>query len=286
MILGLVSIIFGVLVLMIIYPYSFDSFSSITTYLALVLLIVFGSRIFYVDFKQYLKHNKEKDVYLAEMNQQLSLNQIPDYPSYEVIRNSKVLRKVTKLITFGQIKNAQPILNNDIAFKASQLKFMFFSWLFKENDEYRIYKTWKKVYKRINAATYDVISNLIDDLKQGSYLVDIANSKTEHLTSGSYILKQENQTWTLIKIPIHTKYVADDFYGMMIYDQSIDQAPYVFLEEDILTKKEQHIKQTTRFFLDIEGKKYKKDEMRDAKCVRVKLKNQEGFDLISYKLPF
>jgi len=68
------------------------------------------------------------------------------------------------------------------------------------------------MYKRINTATSDVISDLFNELEQVSYLVDIANTKAEGLSPGTYVLKQEEGTWILTKILIHKRYIADDFY--------------------------------------------------------------------------
>jgi NhaP-type Na+/H+ and K+/H+ antiporter len=191
MILGLVSMILGVVVLIAIWPYSFDSFNAIASYLVILLLIIFGGRIFFIDFKKYLMVRNKKNQYFAQLEDQLASKQTPNYPPYDLLSQPSVLSKVVKLIKLRQVKNAQPILNNEVAFKAAQLKFMFFSWLFKENDDYRTYKNWKKIYKRIHQATSDVISDVFSDLEQGSYLVDIANTKADGLSPGSYVLKQE-----------------------------------------------------------------------------------------------
>jgi hypothetical protein len=72
----------------------------------------------------------------------------------------------------------------------------------------------------------------------------------------------------------------------MIYDQKMDQPNYTFKTQDILIKRKQHIKQTTRFFLDIKGNRYKKDDQKEIKSMSVKLKNEDEFDLLSYESPF
>ena len=285
MILGLISIVSGISGLIYLWPISLDSFNSIATLIILISLIGFGARIFIVDFKVFLNNKKERDRYFETLKETLSLGKVPNYPNKDVIKNPRVLKKVVELIKTKQIQDAKPILNHDIAFKGAQIKFMFFSWLFKENDTYRVYRQWKKIYKKINAATYSLIVDLVNDLKEGSYLVDITNTKSQSLSPGSYVLKLKNDSWVLNKIPIHSRYIVDDFYGSMIYDHSIDQMPYQFKTNDILTKKERHIKQTTNFFLDIEGKRYKKTTKSDIKCFKVKLKNQESFDLIGHRLP-
>lgn len=163
-------------------------------------------------FKEIFDYQKEKSEYYTQLDNQLASQQTPDYPPYDLLSQPSVLNKVVKLIKLRQVKNEQSILNNEVAFKASQLKFMFFSCFFEENDDYRTCKTSKKMYKRINTATSDVISDLFNELEQVSYLVDIANTKAEGLSPGTYVLKQEEGTWILTKILIHKRYIADDFY--------------------------------------------------------------------------
>lgn len=286
MILGLISITLGILLLIILWPFSLNSFSSVATIVVLLLLTVFGSRIFYVDFIKYKKEQKLVNDYLKSIDNALLNGETPDYPAYEIFKHHKVIKKVIELINSRNIRNAEPLLNNQTSFHGAKLKFLFFSWIFKENDDYRIYKTWKKIYKHIDKATQKTISELLDDIKQGQMLVDITQTKSSVLSPGSYLLKEENEQWTLVKIPIHTRYINDDFYGTMIYDQKIDQPNYTFETQDILIKRKQHIKQTTRFFLDIKGNRYKKDDQKEVKSLSVKLKNEDEFDLLSYELPF
>jgi len=286
MILGAVSIIMGLLVLILSWPISLDSLSAIVNLLILILLVVFGSRIFYVDFKQYLYNKKEIEKYLNETKLLLDSNQIPKYPNSKLISHKRILKEVTTLIKNKKINDAQLILNNDVAFYGAKLRFAFFAWLFKEDDQFRNYHLWKKTYQKIHAASYEVIKDLVDDLKQGHYLVDVLQYKGKNVSTGSYVLKVVNQTYTLEKLPVHIRHIQDDFYGHMIYDQAIDQKPYTFKFDDILTKKEQHVKQTTNYFLDIDGHRYKKDSGQKIKSLRIKLKNEDSFDLIGYQLPF
>lgn len=286
MILGLISMILGMFLLIVLWPFSLSSFSSVATIVVLLLLIGFGSRIFYVDFIKYQKEKKLVNDYLKTTNDACLKRDIPEYPTYEILKHNKVLKKVIELINTRNIRNAEPILNNQTSFHGAKLKFLFFSWIFKENDDYRIYKTWKKIYKHIDKATQKTISDLLEDIKQGEMLVDITQTKSNALSPGSYVLKEENELWTLVKIPIHTRYINDDFYGSMIYDQKMDQPNYTFKTQDILIKRKQHIKQTTRFFLDIKGNRYKKDDQKEIKSMSVKLKNEDEFDLLSYESPF
>jgi hypothetical protein len=286
MILGLISIILGIFILIILWPFSLNSFSSVATIVVLLSLIGFGGRIFYVDFNKFKKERKLVNDYLKTTNQLLASKDIPFYPSYEILKHNKIIKKVTELINTRNIENAKPILNNQTSFQGAKLKFLFFSWIFKENDDYRIYKTWKKIYKHVDKATQKTISDLLDDIKQGEMLVDITQAKSDVLSPGSYLLKKENELWTLVKIPIHTRYINDDFYGTMIYDHKMDQPNYTFKTEDIVTKRKQHIKQTTRFFLDIKGNPYKKEDKKEIKSLSLKLKNEDEFDLLSYELPF
>jgi len=286
MILGLISFIMGIFIFIILWPFTFESFNSIATLIALLLLIGFGGRIFFIDLKSFLKYKKQEYSYLNNISELLEKNQVAYYPTYDLVKHKKVLNKVKELIETKQIKDAQPILNNDISFHGARLKFLFFSWIFKENDEYTVYKSWKRIYHHINHATKKVISDVLMDAKQGHNLVDIINTRSNTLTNGSYLLKKENEQWKLIKIPIHIRYINDDFYGTMIYDYTLDQPIYTFESDDIISKRRQHIKQTTKFFLDIEGNQYKKDDTKKIKCLSVKLKNEDEFDMLSYDLPF
>ncbi len=286
MILGAVSIIFTLLVLIFSWPLGLSSFTDVVNLVILILLFSFGCRIFYVDLKKYLKTKKDIETYLNETKLLLDSNQVPTYPNAQLIQNKRILKEVIQLIENEKIKDAQAILNTDVAFYGAKLRFAFFAWLFKEDDQFSRYHMWRKTYKKIHQASYSVVKDLVDDSKEGHYLVDILQHKGKNISTGSYVLKKVNDTYTLEKLPIHMRFIQDDFYGHMIYDQAIDQKPYTFNVNDILTKKEQHIKQTTNYFLDDKGMRYKKDSMQKVKCLRIKLKNDESFDLVGYQLPF
>ncbi len=187
MLLGLFSVFTGTALLYLAYNLAEDGGLNASLTIIGPVVLLFGARITYVDAKAYMAYRRAVRTYLNG----------PDaghvYPPDDIVHHRRVRQVMLEGIHNGTIRQSNKGLNPTIAFDRRRHKLILFHILFSPDNDYKMYRRWRRTYQTIDQATRAAI----ETEAKVFHTVD-HQPKYVHRTNEAIHTHQRNTPWCLI----------------------------------------------------------------------------------------